>query len=401
MLRKHNRIVIRTHLENTAELLALMETANSTCESTAWFEEICKRCEANLDGLRLAELYAIEMVRELLPDDPEVAAVLALLLADTDCDRANGARQSIELLSHAVAAVRNSARWGLRLANCRCTSAPLLDLTRLLTGTCTPAAFEILAFHRIELPPSIGLAECPEETLWLFLEATGRSNLPWSEADLQFFATHQSQRIRQSALRASARRASPSLLEFCRAATAIEHLAAHETIEFLGLVGTADDLDLLYEATSRSTIAIASLNGIARLGSPLSLPILLECLGLPDLSESAASAIERITGTKVPRDSPHPPTLEMTEDELDLWEPVAPVDGVATRKWWSANASRFDPEKRYQVGLCVSDDPLGKVFDQLPLNIRYDVYLRQRALVPGTPDWELETWSWKQRSPGG
>lgn len=45
-------------------------------------------------------------------------------------------------------------------------------------------------------------------------------------------------------------------------------------------------------------------------------------------------------------------------------------------------------QRSRQADLSVSDDPLGPVFDQLPLNIRYDVYLRQRAVVPGTPDWE-------------
>jgi len=37
---------------------------------------------------------------------------------------------------------------------------------------------------------------------------------------------------------------------------------------------------------------------------------------------------------------------------------------------------------RYQAGLCISDDPLGLVFGQLPLAIGYDVYLRERALTP-------------------
>ena len=39
-------------------------------------------------------------------------------------------------------------------------------------------------------------------------------------------------------------------------------------------------------------------------------------------------------------------------------------------------------------------------FDQLPLTARYDVYLHERALTPGTPDWEPETRTWKQRNPG-
>lgn len=84
----------------------------------------------------------------------------------------------------------------------------------------------------------------------------------------------------------------------------------------------------------------------------------------------------------------------------DPFGPKPLVDVPRARDWWKANATRFDPAKRYQAGLCVSDAPLGPVFDQLPLTIRYDVYLCERALTPGTPDWELETWMWKQKNPG-
>lgn len=49
----------------------------------------------------------------------------------------------------------------------------------------------------------------------------------------------------------------------------------------------------------------------------------------------------------------------------------------------------------------VAEAPLGPVFDSLPLAIRYDIYLRERALTTGTPDWELETWTWRQRNPAG
>jgi hypothetical protein len=77
------------------------------------------------------------------------------------------------------------------------------------------------------------------------------------------------------------------------------------------------------------------------------------------------------------------------------------VDVRGARAWWDANAPRFESTGRYQAGLRVSDEPLGPVFDQLPATVRYDVYLRERALVPGTPDWELETWTWRQRCPGG
>jgi hypothetical protein len=35
----------------------------------------------------------------------------------------------------------------------------------------------------------------------------------------------------------------------------------------------------------------------------------------------------------------------------------------------------------------------------MTLVIRYEVYLRERDLTPGTPDWELQIWIMKQRNP--
>ncbi len=196
----------------------------------------------------------------------------------------------------------------------------------------------------------------------------------------------------------SARSGLAELAEFCREATRKAY--PNEAIEFLGIVGSAHDLPDLQRAATNLTTSTAALNGLGRLGLTAAVPFLLEHLSDSELADCAAAAIERITGQEVLRGpSPEPPP-QLTEDERDLWEPKPPVDVPRAREWWNANAARFDPAKRYQAGLCVSDDPLGPVFDQLPLAFRYDVYLRERALTPGTPDWELETWPWKQKCPG-
>lgn len=47
----------------------------------------------------------------------------------------------------------------------------------------------------------------------------------------------------------------------------------------------------------------------------------------------------------------------------------------------------------------ITDDSLGAAFEPLPHRLRRAVYLRRRALVPGTPDWELDTWPSRQRDP--
>jgi hypothetical protein len=129
------------------------------------------------------------------------------------------------------------------------------------------------------------------------------------------------------------------------------------------------------------------------------LPILLDPMAPPELGEPAASAFWRITGQEVPRGPAPEPPPGLTEDELDLWEPHPPVDLPRAHDWWKGSAARLDPAKRYQTGLTVSEAPLGPVLAPLPLAMRCDVYLRERALTPGTPDWELETWTWKLRKP--
>ena len=135
---------------------------------------------------------------------------------------------------------------------------------------------------------------------------------------------------------------------------------------------------------------MSSLIGMAR-----KLPVYSE------LADCAFAASERITDQEVPRGSASESPPGLTKDELDLWEPQPSVDLPRARDWWKSNAVRFDPAKRYQTGLNVSDAPLGPVFDQFSLAIRYDIYLHERALTPGTPDWELETWTWKQKNPSG
>src|SRR5262249_46663787 len=157
-------------------------------------------------------------------------------------------------------------------------------------------------------------------------------------------------------------------------------------IEFLGVVGSRDDLTRLQGIATGSghgatelPMANAGVVALGRLGFVGAIPTLLYLLDESDLSEAAASAIARIVGEDVPRGVLPAPPPGMSDDDLDAWEPVAPIDTPRAREWWAAHAPRFDPKKRYQSGLCVSDDPLGPVFDQLPPAVRNDLYLRQRA----------------------
>lgn len=393
---------VREHLENASQFLKALHSTLLQFESNASFDDFCRRCEANLDALRIAGERAINIGRTTMEDDAEAASVVALLLAECDSVQPQASEQAVAMLGHKCPEIRQAAWWGLRLASFRHVE----PLVRTLTGKhewdfSPAAALDILAFHRLPVQADLGEPqnEESEEVAWLLAEAGGRMRGVWTARHMKQFVGHASLRVREAALRASARCGILELLPFCRKATT--RLGPAEAIEFLGVVGCWEDFSCLKRAVANQPVAKAAVSGLGKLGVLCSVPFLLDLMESPELAEPAASAFWRITGQEVPRGPAPDPPPGLSEDELDLWESQPPVDVSCARDWWRINASRFDPVKRYQLGLNVSDDPLGSVFDQLPLSIRYDVYLRERAITSGTPDWELETWMWKHTNPTG
>jgi hypothetical protein len=393
--------VLSEHVANAAQLLAMLRgvrDARVTPDAvTAW----AMRCDANLDGLRVAGAAGLAAAHDAVGDEPDAAAVLALLLAEWAPAEPSLARAAVALLHDDAPDIRHAAWWGLRLAPVHSLEPQLGEIAERGTWTAArAAALDLLAFHR--RPVGTPIPEPPDEEgdeiAWLLAEAGGRTPGAWTASHLARYLAHDSPRVREAALRASARCGLPEVVPVCRAA--VEGSCCPEAVSFLGVVGGESDLPILQRAATEPAVATAAVEALGRLGIAAALPSLLYFLDVPALAESAVGAIARITGQEVPRDeAPPPPGL--TDDELDLWESDPPVDVAGERRWWQAHARHFDPARRYQYGLCVSDDPLGAVFDQLPMNARCDVYLRHRALVLGTPDWELETWPWRQRNPGG
>ncbi|MFO0828487.1 MAG: hypothetical protein U0572_10110 [Phycisphaerales bacterium] len=391
----------RQHLANASQFGEALRIAHVQYESWESHTARCRRCEANLDALRVAGKKSIKIGLSAVEDDYEVASIAAFLLSESESDQPDASGQAVALLRHESSGIRQAAWWGLRLASCRHVEPNLRALLgKLKWDFASAAALDILAFHRLPVQAQLGAPpdEEGDEIAWLLAEAGGRMRGAWNATHLKQFLGHASPRVREAALRASARCRCTELLEVCQHAA--RRSAPIEAVQFLGVVGSPEDSQLLQHAVSNRATAEAGLAGLGRLGLGENVPFLLRVLADPDRAEPAAAAIRRITGLELPRGASPPPPPSLTEEELDVWDPVRPLRLPQIHAWWAANSNRFDPRKRYQMGLCVSDDPLGPVFDQLPLAIRYDVYLRERALTPGTPDWELETWPWMQRDPG-
>ncbi|MEZ6063187.1 MAG: hypothetical protein R3C19_22810 [Planctomycetaceae bacterium] len=357
------------------------------------------RAKANLKALALNVSAAHQLFGRLLTDaesagETAAAALLAMEIGDA------------EFVANATAALPDDAeqwegiRRGLRLA----AIGPLVEvLQQRLSGSrsrCRTALLDILSFHR--LPIAV-------EHSWLTRHADDELFLTTITALSRSGDVHDRNIVAQAAqasaggdaievLRAAAR-AGVAPLKVCRMRS-VGDPPCLNSVRFLGVIGDESDHGLLRQLASREATASAATDAIGILGAAELLPDIIDAVSNPVTSQAAARALERISGTSVPRGDPPEPPEHLTEDERDFWhQPGEPLPD-AVRLWWNRAQWSFDPGQRYQAGICVSDHPPDSVFDKLPDEIRRDVYLRQRARdFDNTPDRELETWPELHRTP--
>lgn len=364
--------------------------------------EELNRADAFLDGLRVDAEAAVLLAGERFesPEEPLELATATLVLLE--CGRDNEGKPILERLKEGDPEVCDAIRRGLRLSKVGRIRQGLFELLGHVNPCIRATSLDVLAFHR--QPPiadldSLNNHEDPYVRRCV-AEALGRLQPFQHEDILRLLIADLDPKVRQSALRAAARQGMRGLVHLCRARAASDPPCL-DSIRFLGIVGSGEDLEQLFQLTRNPLTSTPAIQAIGALGLPSSIPQLLHLLGEPPLNDAAALAIERITGFSVPRgDVPKPPA-NATEDELDFWAPPAVAIPEPAQEWWRENKSNFADGKRYQAGICVSDDPLGIHFNDLPYEVRCDIYLRERALHGAkVPDWELETWPWYQRNPG-
>jgi hypothetical protein len=191
------------------------------------------------------------------------------------------------------------------------------------------------------------------------------------------------------ALEAAARIGLPGLPALCRR-LARGARAVPEAVEFLGVIGGAEDLPGLRGALAEPALARAALAGLGALGNVAGVPLLLDAMATPALARAAGAAFARITGIE-DLAAPGPvsaPTAEIEAD--DVAEAPAP-DPARARAAWERLRGRLRAEGRWQAGVEVTTLELARALRELRLATRRDVYLALRARDPaGTPDLELE-----------
>jgi uncharacterized protein (TIGR02270 family) len=381
-----NRI-LQLHFESLADLIA-----NIGISSEA------QRAEAEMDALMIWGSDARDLaIAEL--SEPEASERLTAATLTALALQAEEAYPAI--VQHFCSdnpEFQNAIRLGLRLCNPEGIFRALLEAAADASDMTKIALVDVATFHRrrplVDLRKLMNVDDPTYRAI--LLEAMGRLREP---ALALHFETDTDPIVRRVFWRSLARSGDASITNRCRQRS-VQDQPCHDAIRFLGVVGSAQDIPLLMKLAQSENTSQPAIHALGILGSSEVIPELIHLLREPSTAQSAANALERITGRMVPRSDPPPPPEHLTEEELDFWfHPGDPIPDAA-EEWWQQNRYYFERGKRYQAGLCLSDDPLGPVFDQLPDDVRRDIYLRQRVLqFELTPDWELETWPRYHRNP--
>ncbi len=357
------------------------------------------RCEAHLDGLRLAELHGTDLALARLGGGTMGAALAAtLVLANAESTAAVEPTFTAPLgaaLQTAAPPIVDGIRRALRQG----VPAPLWPLLRELTRHAEPlraaTAIDVLTFARadgVELGELLASPLAPVREL--ALGAAARLGT-LGAADVASALEQAEPAVRRAALFAAAHTGLPKLAELCRAAATRPTDPDPEALQMLGVLGDPADEAVLRLALARPELARTAVAALGTLGRVSAVPLLLELTRDKGLGVLAALAYQRLTGARDVFGSkpwPPPPVAEGEDEVEDL--PPAP-DQIAAD--WRRRETKLAKERAWQFGQEIGPSALPTDFDSLPLHARRDVYLRLRARRITVPDLELEALALHQR----
>jgi uncharacterized protein (TIGR02270 family) len=360
----------REYLEEASFLyeqrLALLDDSEISWKDLGEFEE---RFEAHIDGLMVGEELAVEvcMGRAEEGDFGELHAAVRVFCR----------RNRMDLVLRALDGLDpEDTDKGNAVANALKDELPgewqgnLIEM--LSARDDDPKSVFVLAAvigHRrvgatVELLNA--MPNAPASVLPKVLRALGRLRDRESRDGLLRYLRHEDDLVRETAALAVLRAGNRDFLDRIRE----EARGGRPLIIPLGLAGDRSTLEILsgeaWTGQAKAEIPIA----MGMLGDVTGVPKMLSSLEDPETAESAALALQILTGGQIDEDVFVPEEVdedELSEEERKKWKagerPMRPdgrpfgttvrrlcADPGRWREWWAANASRFDPTVRYRNG---------------------------------------------------
>ncbi|MEM8712544.1 MAG: hypothetical protein AAGG01_16440, partial [Planctomycetota bacterium] len=286
--------------EHFEELETLWEQREASVLALDWtLEDLDQqedRCEAHLDALRLGELHSVDLALDQLSGAGWAASAAATFVL-REAMQAESTQQILQAIDAAdpedLLGIRSALRHG-----------PIHDLGDWLQGTADRSAdgspdqlaavFDVLSFHRQERTDfDCLLIESATADHWITSLDALRRVQRLDSTHLERAVEHPDPGVRMAAMRAAAEVGLPSTPELCRRLSESSAEADPVAVTFLGVVGQAEDASLLAQPINQGREPAAAVDALGRLGSTVSIPLLLELMQDPDLGNAAAKAYAR------------------------------------------------------------------------------------------------------------
>jgi uncharacterized protein (TIGR02270 family) len=362
-VRKFTITLCKEHLDEVAFLYAqvrrLLSAATGPWTDAQRFEQ---RLDAHFNALIMEGEHSLDICQKLCADSKDPGDLYAVTRIFCRCNRPDLASCILKNLNQhdeaQLAAVCNAlfeeARFDPRRILDVLSAHPAQD--RVMVKVATDAR---LNDARLAINTSL---DQPARTLALVLRLCGRIHTPEASLLLGQTLDHDDQDVRWQAALAHMR--------LGNAHDVIHGVRAHKPpMLALGLAGGKPEVDYLISLVKTGPATRDMLISLGLLGEMSAIPILIENLDLQELAESAALALELITGAGIKEEIFIPDPIdpkELFKDELEKYErgqspyPPGKAPGVAVarfaqnrdrwQKWIDENHQRFTAGTHYRNG---------------------------------------------------
>ncbi|MDA8137271.1 MAG: hypothetical protein M0036_01355 [Desulfobacteraceae bacterium] len=329
-------------------------------------DEVEKRLEAHLDALVIGQELALAIcsARAVKGDFGELNAAVCVFCRQRRLDLIEQLWEHLDLEDKdRMLAVRNA----LALEWPEAWTSEIGRLAETQPQPCLALLPRVIGFRRLPAAPYLihALPNCPEESLYPLLWALGRLRSRDSIPMLRKKLSHDNEMLRASAALGLLRMGE---LPFQQGSTS-KDLPDFSRLLQIMLSGTPHDTDLILAGLKQSEGQAALVYALGVLGDIRAIGPLISLLAEEETAESAASALNLITGAELYEEVQPPEEIsedELSDEELQKYkngqapyasdaEPVRTVARLAQdpgpwTQWWHHNAARFRPGVRYRMG---------------------------------------------------
>jgi uncharacterized protein (TIGR02270 family) len=410
---KHSAVIpaaIEQHAEEAAFLWSLRDTAALAPHySLSELSHLDDRVDAHIDGLRIAGEAGGEICKEALSEDDTGAIFAAALLSFESCDE-NRIQTVIDAASVSVELSRGliSALGWLPYTEAERHIVRLLNSSSSALRRITIAAS---AIHRQDPGQALGDALDDQDVLLRArtLRVVGELGRTDLLSAVQNDLTSQDHKCRFSAAWSAALLGDQKSVSVLKAIAGLDVPVREEaTTLVLRRMDLFSASKWQKELDEKAELVRLAVIGAGALGSPTTIPWLIEKMRVPELARVAGESLTMMTGVDItyedlegdrpegfesgPTEDPEDENIEMDPDENLPWP-----NPELIQKWWNNHRSNFQSGTRYLIGKPITEEWLQQVLRIGRQRQRAAAALELVLKRPGQPLFEVRAPGFRQQ----